>query len=243
MSFGWGANNADLVSVGSTLATAVYLGTEKVWPVYVPTESPWYTPTPGNPGPAILVPWPVGATTCESISISGGAGGTGTGIAGNSPAGGGAGGWYGNRQGLPDTHPSYVKFTAVKIWIEAPPGADGVGGGNFSTAAADGSRLCIAGVKEDGSLSMWHGGSTAGTDGSSPNGRNGGNVPATYAFGGRTYTLASYGAGAGQGGASSNKNGSAGTTPGGGGQSADNGGLTGFSGGNGAHGAAKLYWY
>lgn len=243
MSFGWGANNASMVSVGSTLATAVYFGTEKVWPVYVPNETQWYTPTPGNPGPAILVPWPEGATTCEMVSISGGAGGTGTGVGGNAPIGGGAGKWASNRQGLPTTHPSYTKYTHVKIWNIAAPGTDGAGGGNFNTAAAKGSRIMVSGVKEDGTETVWVSNGAVDPGTSNTGNRNGGNVDPSYTFSGRTYTLASYGAGAGQGGASSNKNGSAGTAPGGGGQSADNGGLTGFAGGAGGHGAVKLYFY
>ena len=241
MSFGWGANDASQVSVGSTLATAVYLGTQKVWPIYTPVESPWYTPTPGNPGPAILVPWPAGASVCEPIAISGGAGGTGTGVGGNAPAGGGAGKWYSQRQGTPQV-PGSQLYSHVKIWIEAAAGADGVGGGNFNNTAAAGSRIRVAGVRHDGTENSWINGA-GGTAGGSPNGRNGGNVDPTFTWTGRTYTVASYGPGAGQGGAASNKNGSSGATPGGGGQSADNGGLTGYSGGNGAHGAVKIYWY
>ena len=241
MSFGWGANNASLVSVGSTPATAVYLGTQKVWPFFVPVESPWYTPTPGNPGPAILIPWPAGASVVEPIAISGGAGGTGTGVGGNAPAGGGAGIWYSSRQGTP-TAPGYEIYTHVKIWVEAAPGSDGVGGGNFNNQAAAGSRIRVSGIRINGTESIWINGA-GGVAGGSPNGRNGGNVDPSFTWSGRTYTVASYGPGAGQGGATGNKNGGPGATPGGGGQSADNGGLTGYSGGNGAHGAVKIYWY
>lgn len=240
MSFGWGTFDASLVTIGTTPAAAVYLGTQKVWPVYVPNESPWYTPTPGNPGPAILVPWPAGAAVCEPIAISGGAGGTGTGVGGNAPAGGGAGKWYSQRQGTPQD-PGYDLYTHVKIWVEAAPGSDGVGGGNFNTTAAAGSRIRVVGVRKDSTEANWINGA-GGTAGGSPNGRNGGNVDPSFVWSGRTYTVASYGPGAGQGGASSNKNGASGATPGGGGQSADNGGLTGYSGGAGGHGAVKIYW-
>lgn len=242
MSFGPGALNASAVWVGTTPATAVYLGTEKVWPIFVPQQSPWYSPgaaygAVGYTG--IEVPWPAGAEFCDAICLGGGAGGTGTGIGGNSQKGGGQGRWYG--QTFPRVSGS-LTFDKVYIEVRASPSNDGAGGGNFNTEAAHGSPT----------VARPYQGSTVGpfasdTGASQPmssntNNRNGGNV-AEFVFNGRTYTMASYGTNAGRGGATSNKNGGDGTRPGGGGQSADNGGLTGYSGGRGAHGAAILYWY
>jgi hypothetical protein len=243
MSFGWGANNASLVSVGTTPATAVYIGTLKVWPDYTPVLSQWYTPTPSTAdtiGNGINVPWPAGARKCDVIAISGGAGGTGTGVGGNAPLGGGAGVWRGTTI---DTSIVGGAISSLRLIVLSQGGFDGAGGGNFNTEAADGCKVGVFdGRFNDPPFANWLAG---GVEGQSNTGnRNGGNVAATYTFNGRTYTAASYGPGAGQGGASSNKNGSAGSAPGGGGQSADNGGLTGFSGGRGASaGAFILYWY
>lgn len=252
MSFGFGGvANASEVRVGTTAATAVYLGTEKVWPIFVPQLSPWYKPSvvTGSLTPnRITVPWPAGAEFCDCIMVGGGAGGTGTGAGGNPQLGGGDGKWYGftiPRTGEFNSTDLTRPLTYVEVHLDWQPGAgqDGVGGGNFNTQAADGSILTVCGRM-------------AGTEGpvrettpkaqdktSNTGNRNGGNVAPTFTFNGRTYTMASYGTNAGRGGASSNKNGSDGNAPGGGGQSADNGGLTGYNGGNGAHGAAILYWY
>jgi hypothetical protein len=241
MSFGPGTLNASEVRVGTTLATEVYLGTEKVWPIYTPVLSQWYTPTPSTAdtmGNGITVPWPAGAYAVDVIAISGGAGGTGTGIGGRAPFGGGAGQWRGST-----LNKSIIgEVASIRLIVLSVPGFDGAGGGNFNTEAADGYAVGVFdGTKNDAPYGRWHPG---GVDGQSLSGnRNGGNVAASFTFNGRTYTLASYGAGAGQGGASSNKNGSNGTTPGGGGQSATDGGLTGYNGGRGAGGAFQLYWY
>lgn len=227
----------------SPLAQAVYLGTEKVWPIYVATLSPWYSPSVGSPpGGGITVPWPFGAEFCDAIVVSGGAGGTGTGVAGNDQRGGGEGVWAGktfSRIAYPAT-----PYTGLNINNGAKAGADGAGGGNFNTEAADGSAITIFPIHSPTQTSFTGWTTAGGLDKTSNSGnRNGGNVAPTFTFNGRTYTLASYGAGAGQGGASSNKNGGPGARPGGGGQSADDGGLTGYNGGAGAHGAAILYWY
>jgi hypothetical protein len=215
------------------------LGTEKVWPIYVATLSPWYTPSAAGAGGAINVPWPVGADFCDVIVVSGGAGGTGTGVAGNKQRGGGEGVWGGQ------TFPRVLNgeaTTGLKISRTSTGGQDGVGGGNFNTEAADGSPIEVerGGTQTNADRFRVAGGldKTSNT-----NNRNGGNVPETFTFNGRTYTMASYGVNAGRGGATSNKNGGPGNAPGGGGQSADDGGLTGYNGGNGAHGAAILYWY
>lgn len=226
----------------SPLAQAVYLGTEKVWPIFVPQLSPWYSPgnaTGGNSA-SVDVPWPFGAEFCDVITVGGGAGGTGTGVAGNPQKGGGDGQWAGA---------TFARITntkaiaTIRIAVGAPAGQDGVGGGNFNTEAADGSRILISCLESPGGLvSSFQSGQ--GLDKTSnTNNRNGGNVAAEFVFNGRTYTMASYGTNAGRGGATSNKNGGDGNRPGGGGQSADNGGLTGYNGGKGAHGAAILYWY
>ncbi len=248
MSFGPGAVNASAVHVGSTPATAVYLGTEKVWPVYVANESPWYSPggATGSTGfTTIEVPWPVGANFCDVIAISGGAGGTGTGVAGNAQLGGGAGQWRGFTIARVTTDPN-IPLVKLLLTVDARAGYDGVGGGNFNTEAADGSEIEIGyATASNQTTSDPRYLVTGGLDKTSNSGnRNGGTPAASFTFNGRTYTLASYGAGAGQGGASSNKNGSDGTRPGGGGQSGDHGTLAGgYNGGKGAHGAVKLYWY
>ena len=224
----------------SPLAQAVYLGSEKVWPIFVPQLSPWYSPASGTP---ITVTWPKNAEFCDVVIVSGGAGGTGTGIAGNPQLGGGEGKWAGTTiaQG---SNPSGNLYTSLSIAVMANAGNDGVGGGNFNTEAADGSYMQVTPLHAGGPGAWWNGNSSHGLDKTSNTGnRNGGNVDATFVYNGRTYTMASYGTNAGRGGASSNKNGSDGSRPGGGGQSADNGGLTGYNGGNGAHGAAILYWY
>jgi len=228
---------------GHGMADAVYLGTEKVWPIYVATLSPWYSPggaTGSNGKVYIDVPWPAGAEFCDVVMISGGAGGTGTGVGGNPQLGGGEGKWAGAT--IPRVLVDRV-YSAVRIYANSESGTDGVGGGNFNTQAADGSHIVINCLNERGTWA-WAAQSTGASDKTSNTGnRNGGNVATEFVFNGRTYTLASYGTNAGRGGASSNKNGGDGTRPGGGGQSADNGGLTGYSGGKGAHGAAQLYWY
>ena len=226
---------------GVGLADAVYLGSEKVWPIYVAQLSPWYSPVPGQD---VRVPWPVGAEFCDVIMVGGGAGGTGTGIGGNPPRGGGEGPWSGAT--IARTEGSFT-YTSLLIVCNSVAGADGVGGGNFYTEAADGSTIRVfAQLPATGggySTPVIHN-SGQGLDKTSNTGnRNGGNVATEFVFNGRTYTMASYGTNAGRGGASSNKNGIDGNRPGGGGQSADNGGLTGYNGGNGAHGAAILYWY
>ena len=232
-------------AAGPGLCLAVYLGDEKVWPDYTANLSQWYSPgnaTGSQSPPSITIPWPAGATFCDVIMINGGAGGTGTGIAGNAQKGGGQGNWFGvtvpreKVAGNPAT-----KFT-MQMLTEA--GWDGVGGGNFNTTAAGGCSWAGNVYNAANTRIDTFGSGTRSTPmTSNTNNRNGGNVAPSFTFNGRTYTLASYGAGAGQGGASSNKNGSDGTRPGGGGQSADNGGLTGYNGGNGAQGAFRLYWY
>jgi hypothetical protein len=242
MSFGPGTLNASEVRVGTEIATAVYLGDIKVWPNYTPVLSPWYTPTPSAAdtiGNGINVPWPAGAKKCDVIAISGGAGGTGTGIGGNAPFGGGAGVWRGTTI---DTSIVGGAISSLRLIVLSQAGYDGAGGGNFNTEAADGYKVGVFdGRFNDPPFANWLAG---GVEGQSLSGnRNGGNVAPTYTYNGRNYTLASYGAGAGQGGASSNKNGSAGIIPGGGGQSASDGSITGFSGGRGAGGAFICYWY
>lgn len=232
-------------NVGSSapgLAQAVYLGNEKVWPIFVPQLSQWYSPgnATGTSSASVDVPWPVGAEFCDVITVGGGAGGTGTGVGGNPQKGGGDGQWA----GATFTRMQNTKaITAIRIAVGAPAGQDGVGGGNFNTEAADGSRIIISCL--DSALTLVASfQSNQGLDKTSnTNNRNGGNVAETFTFNGRTYTMASYGTNAGRGGATSNKNGGDGNRPGGGGQSADNGGLTGYNGGKGAHGAAQLYWY
>lgn len=230
------------------LAQAVYLGSEKVWPIFVPQLSQWYNPSAGSP-PAggITVPWPVGAEFCDAIVVSGGGGGTGTGIGGNPPRGGGEGVWAGKTfsriVAAGDVYAGQT-LTGLNINNGATAGADGAGGGNFNTDAADGSAVTIFPIYSptQPSYNGWR--TPGGLDKNSNTGnRNGGNVAAEFVFNGRTYTMASYGANAGRGGATSNKNGGDGLRPGGGGQSADNGGLTGYNGGRGADGAAILYWY
>lgn len=223
------------------MAQAVYLGSEKVWPIFVPQLSSWYSPSPGQD---VRVTWPTGAEFCDVIMVGGGAGGTGTGISGNAQKGGGDGQWNGAT--IPRTEGS-LTYTSLSIVCNAVAGADGVGGGNFSTEAADGSTIRVfpqvpanGGGYSTGAIRN----SGQGLDKTSNTGnRNGGNVATEFVYNGRTYTMASYGTNAGRGGATSNKNGGDGTRPGGGGQSADNGGLTGYNGGKGAHGAAILYWY
>lgn len=242
MSFGFGGvANASEVRVGTTAATAVYLGSEKVWPVFTPRLSPWYSPNGPIGQGGIAVPWPDGAQFCDVVGISGGAGGTGTGVGGNPQLGGGSGLWGGIT--IPRQEDGRT-YTYVNLYIGLDAGFDGAGGGNFNTQAADGSRFY---VKPSGDTAANIGPERSiagGLDKTSGTGnRNGGSVAPSFVFNGRTYTLASYGAGAGQGGATGNKNGGPGSRPGGGGQSADNGGLTGYNGGNGAHGAAILYWY
>lgn len=236
MSLFTGAETINGVYVGSGLAQAVYLGTEKVWPTYVASQSPWYKYSSSQ----TIVPWPLGAEFCDVVVIGGGAGGTGTGIGGNPPKGGAAGAWEGWT--IPRTEGART-YTEIGIQWQLVPGKDGGGGGNFNTEAARGSYMSI--YPRTGAPTGGNGPERTGASAMpmSSGNRNGGNVAPTYIFNSRTYTLASYGTGAGQGGASSNKNGSDGTRPGGGGQSADNGGLTGYNGGNGAHGAALLYWY
>ena len=221
---------------GVGMADAVYLGVEKVWPIYVGSLSPWYSPNSGSP---ITVPWPVGAEFCDAVIVSGGAGGTGTGVSGNAQRGGGEGKWAGTT--IPRLNTSGNPYTSISIAVMANAGNDGAGGGNFSTEAADGSYTQVTPLPGG---AWWNGNNSQGLDKTSNTGnRNGGNVAAEFVFNGRTYTMASYGTNAGRGGATSNKNGGDGTRPGGGGQSADNGGLTGYNGGKGAHGAAILYWY
>jgi hypothetical protein len=133
-------------------------------------------------------------------------------------------------------------YDSLKLKCLSSAGNDGAGGGNFSNEAADGSRVQVTPYQGTTAGSQFN--SSRGQDKTSNTlNRNGGNVEPSFTFKGRNYTVASYGAGAGQGGASSNKNGSNGTVPGGGGQSADDGGLTGYEGGDGAHGAFILYWY
>lgn len=223
------------------LANAVYLGSEKVWPIYVGNLSQWYTPALGS---FIDVPWPFGAEFCDVVLVGGGAGGEGTGVAGNPQKGGGAGVWNAKTISRVENGRTWNK---IRINNNGRGGNDGVGGGNFNTEAADGCPIVARGC--DGVNDATYGDRNYADTGSaqnktSTNGtRNGGNVVPTFTFNGRTYTVASYGANAGLGGASSNKNGSQGYPPGGGGQSADNGGLTGYNGGNGATGAAILYWY
>jgi hypothetical protein len=232
----------------------VYLGSEKVWPNYVANLSPWYSPgvTHGAGTSYIIVPWPAGAEFVDVIAVGGGAGGTGTGVAGNRQLGGGQGVWKGwtiPRTGEQDS--AQVALTYHELWVQcnAVAGQDGVGGGNFSTEAADGSatRIVPRGRRAGEPNATYVGPErTTGNsqDKTSNTGnRNGGNVDATFVYNGRTYTMASYGTNAGRGGATSNKNGGDGNRPGGGGQSADDGGLTGYNGGKGAHGAAILYWY
>lgn len=218
------------------LATAVYLGVEKVWPIYVANLSPWYTPS--TAGGTIDVPWPFGATAVDVVMVGGGAGGTGTGIGGNPPRGGGEGPWSGVT--ITNQAANYDRLVIRQI---SGGNMDGVGGGNFNTDAADGSKVGVT-ARYGASGQLAEVVSGQGLDKNSNTGnRNGGNVPETFTFNGRTFTMASYGVNAGRGGATSNKNGGPGNLPGGGGQSADNGGLTGYNGGNGAHGAAILYWY
>ena len=246
MSFGPGALNASEVHVGSTPATAVYLGTEKVWPSYTPQQSQWYSPgnaTGPQPNlPGVAIPWPAGATFCDVIMVNGGAGGTGTGVAGNDQLGGGQGSWYGVTVPCEKVAGNPAVKLTMKMLTESS--WDGVGGGNFNTEAAGGCSwegiLYNAGNTR---INSFGSGVRADPKTSNTGNRNGGNVAAEFVFNGRTYTLASYGPNAGRGGASSNKNGSDGTRPGGGGQSADDGGLTGYSGGDGAQGAFILYWY
>lgn len=245
MSFGFGGvANASEVRVGTTPATAVYLGTEKVWPSFTPQQSQWYK-FDNNNGLTLAsnVPWPAGAEFVDVIIVGGGAGGTGTGISGNRQLGGGAGAWQGVTIPRIEAKPGGGTYTyiSLNVFQIRNAGYDGVGGGNFNTEAAYGSHITASGSSGSGGNSKQ--GSNAAPKTSNTGNRNGGNVAPTFTFNGRTYTLASYGAGAGQGGASSNKNGSAGSPPGGGGQSADNGGLTGYEGGNGANGAFILYWY
>lgn len=241
------ATKIDAVYTGGTLATAVYLGVEKVWPIYVANESPWYNPggATGSTGyTTIEVPWPAGADFCDVIAISGGAGGTGTGIAGNAPRGGGEGVWRGCTIARVRTDPN-IPLVKILLTVDARAGYDGVGGGNFNTDAADGSQIEIGYASASNqTTSVTEYTVNGGLDKTSnTNNRNGGNVAETFTFNGRTYTLASYGVNAGRGGATSNKNGGPGNRPGGGGQSATDGGLTGYEGGAGAHGAVKLYWY
>lgn len=228
--------------MGTTAATAVYLGTEKVWPIYVGNLSPWYSPALNT---GITVPWPSGAEFCDVVIVSGGAGGTGTGVSGNSQRGGGEGQWGGTT--IPVRNATGIAgnpYTGLYIAVMANAGSDGAGGGNFNTEAADGSYLQVTPLLAEGTGPWWNNNNSHGLDKTSNTGnRNGGNVAASFTFNGRTYTMASYGVNAGRGGATSNKNGGDGNRPGGGGQSADNGGLTGYSGGRGAHGAAILYWY
>ena len=240
MSFGPGALNASAVYVGTLPATAVYLGTEKVWPIFVGQLSPWYSPTDST-GTFIDVAWPDGANFCDAIGISGGAGGDGTGVGGNPQIGGGAGKWggvtYSRTQGG-------VTHDKIQISRNYETTSDGTGGGTIGTAGENGSEIIICpkrGAVITGALQFRISGGVR--KGSTTGNRNGGNVAPTFTFNGRTYTLASYGAGAGQGGASSNKNGSGGARPGGGGQGGASGGLTGNAAGNGAHGACILYWY
>ena len=225
------------------MAQAVYLGNEKVWPIFVPQLSQWYSPSVGSPpSGGITVPWPVGAEFCDAIVVSGGAGGTGTGVSGNAPRGGGEGVWAGKT--FSRTEFPSQPYTGLNINNGAKGGADGAGGGNFNTEAADGSDITIFPIYSptQSSFTGWR--TAGGLDKNSNTGnRNGGNVAAEFVFNGRTYTMASYGTNAGRGGATSNKNGGDGNRPGGGGQSADNGGLTGYNGGRGADGAAILYWY
>ena len=224
----------------SPLALSVWLGSEKVWPIFVPQLSPWYSPASGTP---ITVPWPKNAEFCDVVIVSGGAGGTGTGVGGNAQRGGGEGQWGGTTIAV-GSNPSGNLYTALDIAVMANAGNDGVGGGNFNTDAADGSYMQVTPRHAGGPGPWWNNNNSHGLDKTSnTNNRNGGNVAAEFVFNGRTYTMASYGTNAGRGGATSNKNGGDGTRPGGGGQSADNGGLTGYNGGKGAHGAAILYWY
>ena len=245
MSFGPGGLNASEVHVGTTPATAVYLGSEKVWPIYTPQQSPWYK-FDNNNGQTLgnNIPWPAGAEFVDVIMVGGGAGGTGTGVGGNPQKGGGSGEWQGFTIPRIEAKPvsGTYTYTSLNVRQTSYSGQDGVGGGNFNTEAADGKYIIASGV-QGGVGGNNKTGSSALDKTSNTNNRNGGNVPETFTFNGRTYTMASYGANAGRGGATSNKNGGPGNAPGGGGQSADNGGLTGYSGGNGANGAFILYWY
>jgi hypothetical protein len=260
VSFGFGGvANASEVRVGTTPATAVYLGTEKVWPIYVGNLSGWFKPNPttGNGSQtAIYIDWPAGAEFCDVIFVGGGAGGTGTGIGGNPQKGGGEGQWQGftiprtgelQTDNTGGTQGQPITYNRLFLQWLTPPGGDGVGGGNFNTLAADGSYMTISprdyasiNAQKTGPIRV---GNRSLDQTSNTGNRNGGNVAESFTFNGRTYTMASYGTNAGRGGATSNKNGGPGNAPGGGGQSADNGGLTGYNGGDGAHGAAILYWY
>lgn len=236
---GW-AHSIELLSGSIStvkMAQAVYLGTEKVWPTFVGQLSPWYTLAAN--GAVTSVPWPFGAEFVDVILIGGGAGGHGTGVGGNPQIGGGAGQWGGRTYSRVD---GSLTYTGLQLNVVTAAGTDGAGGGNFNTQAADGSGTRVTPITATGYGAFYN--AAGGLDKTSTTGnRNGGSVLPSFTFNGRTYTVASYGAGAGQGGASSNKNGSVGAVPGGGGQSADNGGLTGYNGGNGAPGAAILYWY
>lgn len=245
MSFGPGAVNASAVHVGSTPATAVYLGSEKVWPNYVANQSPWYTPANGQ---SVEITWPAGSEFCDVIMIGGGAGGTGTGVAGNKQLGGGSGMWKGQTFPRIDMgfggFPNGLPMVKMVVKNDTKAGYDGVGGGNFNTEAARGCQMIAKAYSAStGAGSLTATTTSADVKASNTGNRNGGNVAASFTFNGRTYTLDSYGVNAGRGGATSNKNGGSGNAPGGGGQSADDGGLTGYNGGNGATGAFILYWY
>lgn len=229
--------SASGVYVGGTKASEVYLGTTKVWPTFTPVQSGWYSPDPRH---GFTVPWMAGASKVDVIMIGGGAGGDGTGIGGNAQIGGGAGPWG---AGTISVNDSGSTVTSLGIVTSMSGSNDGKGGTSLTTAGNNGSFMSVTWNLANGGNGSGFASNYGLRKGSTTGNRNGGSVAPSFTYNGRTYTVASYGAGAGQGGAGSSNGGASGTIPGGGGQGGANGGLTGNGAGDGARGAVILYWY